>query len=324
MSDTINICQFAIHYIFTDDEHVMDAYRFNKCEYNLLGIIQELSRLIGVKVEVEVEPLAEGSLWSRLKLSTKDKKLIKLNLISGVLLSIMTQPVSAPLGKIADSAVEYIINGSYIHNLKKEKERLLLEKEIRELRDDSVEHATLNTQNKLRRKVSNFYAEAQNDRRISSIGFISSAGDSTDERRVNRSAFDAYIIKDTMEDEEVVTNVRIDILAPVLRKRKIKWQGVYNLSYIHFKLCDIEFKKSVLKGDVDFTGGTYIICDLRICTSVDNEGETKISGYEVLAVHSCGKDDHAPVETESERKRKQKNAIENSPTLFDFVDLNES
>lgn len=325
MAETINLCKVGIHYLFVDNAHNMDAYKFNKCEYNLLGIIQELSRLVGDSVEVNVEPLGVGSIWERLSLTTKDGKKIKLEWIAALLLACTTNPISKAFENIVDWAFEYIIDGSYIHSLKKEKERLELEKEIRELRADSVQHATITVQNKIKRKVSNFYSEAQKDNRVTSIGFISSVGKSDAmETLVNRSSFDAYIIKDTMEDDEILSDVRIDIIAPVLRKRKIKWQGVFNSNPIPFKLCDSEFKKSVLKGDVDFTGGTYIICDLRICTIVDNEGDTKIGGYEVIAVHSCGKDENPPIETENEKKRKQKKLIDNSPSLFDFDETSEA
>ena len=205
-------------------------------------------------------------------------------------------------------------------NLKKEKERLELEKEIRELREDSLRHATKDTQNKIKRKVSNFYSEAKRDPRISSIGFCSSVGNpESNPIVVNRNSFDEYIITDTMEDEETKYKVRIDIIAPVLRKRKIKWQGVFDSVPIAFKLSDTEFRNSVLKGDIDFTGGTYIICDLKVYTSVDREGETKISGYEVTEVQACGKDDNPPEITTAEIKRQNKRKAERSiPSLFDF------
>lgn len=217
-------------------------------------------------------------------------------------------------------AFEYIKDGSYIHNLKKEKERLELEKEIRDLREDSLRHATTDSQNKIKRKVSNFYSEAKKDLRISSIGFCSSVGNPLSAPVViNRDSFDNFIVTDTMDDEQSKSNVRIDIVAPVLRKRKIKWQGIYNSQQIPFRLCDADFKNSVLNGEIDFTGGTYIICDMIVHTSVDKEGETKISGYDVVAVHSCGKDDNPPEITKAERNREQKRKAQSSmPSLFDL------
>lgn len=151
------------------------------------------------------------------------------------------------------------------------------------MREDSLRHATKDTQNKIKRKVSNFYSEAKRDPRISSIGFCSSVGNpESNPIVVNRNSFDEYIITDTMEDEETKYKVRIDIIAPVLRKRKIKWQGVFDSVPIAFKLSDTEFRNSVLKGDIDFTGGTYIICDLKVYTSVDREARLKLVGMKLL------------------------------------------
>lgn len=314
------INNFNIHYLFSDDGHFMDAFIFNKCEYQLLGIIQEAKKIVNADIEVSVPPLSEGCLWSRLKFTTKDGKEIKLQWIIALVIALSVNPISATLENIANWAFEYIKDGSYIHNLKNEKERLELEKEIRDLREDSLRHATTDSQNKIKRKVSNFYSEAKKDPRISSIGFCSSVGNpSSAPVVIDRNSFDNFIITDTMEDEQIKSNVKIDIVAPVLRKRKIKWQGIYNSQQIPFRLSDVDFKNSVLNGEIDFTGGTYIICDLIVYTSVDKEGETKISGYDVVEVHSCGKDDNPPEITKAERNREQKRKAESSMTsLFDF------
>ena len=228
---------FNIHFLFSDDGHFMDAFIFNKCEYQILGIIQEAKRLVCADIEVSVEPLSEGSLWSRLKFTTKDGKEIRLQWVIALVIALSVNPLSTSLENVVNWAFEYIKDGSYIHNLKKEKERLELEKEIRELREDSLRHATTDAQNKIKRKVSNFYSEAKRDPRVSSIGFCSSIGNpSSAPVTIDRNSFDRFIITDSMEDEETKSNVRIDIVAPVLRKRKIKWQGIYNSQQIPFKL----------------------------------------------------------------------------------------
>ncbi|MCC8120355.1 MAG: hypothetical protein LIP09_16670 [Bacteroidales bacterium] len=263
--------------------------------------------------------LRGGSLWDRLKLTSKDGKHIKIEWILALSMAIFIHPVEKTFDNIIDYAIEYLKDGSYIHNLKEEKERLQLEKDIRELRQDSIEHAQTSVQNKLKRKVSNFYVAAQKDLRIAQIGFSSSAGN-PDRGEVNipRHSFDKFIIKDYLEDETFRQNVRIDIIAPVLLRRKNKWSGIYNGDTIYFTMTDIEFKKSVVEGEVVFTGGTYIICDLNICTAVNQEGETKVSGFEVVAVHDIGIDENPPSETKSERIRKQKAATYNAPSLFDL------
>ena len=161
--------RFNVHYVFSDEGHFMDAFIFNKCEYQLLGVIQEAQKIVGTDIEVSVQPLSEGSLWSRLKFTTKDGKEIKLQWMIALLIALSVTPLSKTFENVVDWAFEYLKDGSYIYNLKKEKERLELEKEIRELREDSLRHATKDTQNKIKRKVSNFYSEAKRDPRISSI-----------------------------------------------------------------------------------------------------------------------------------------------------------
>lgn len=316
---------FSIHYQFTDVEHYMDALIFNKCEYQLLGVIQEVKKVVGADIDVVVQPLTIGSLWSRLKLTSKDGKEVKLQWIIALVIALSVTPFGKTMENIADWAFEYIKDGANIRHLKTEKERLELEKEVRELREDSLKHANSEIQNKIKRKISNFYFEAKKEQRITNIGFCTSVGNpSSDQININRNSFDEFIITDTMEDESIIKDVRIDIIAPVLRKRKIKWHGIFKTQPIAFKLCDTEFKNSVLGGEIDFTGGTYIICDLKVYKSVDKEGETKISSYDVIEVHSCGKDGNPPEITVSEKKRQQQRKIEDSMgSLFDFEDETE-
>ena len=190
---------FNIHYQFNDVGHYMDAFIFNKCEYQLLGIILEVKKLVDADIEVTVQPLSEGSLWSRLSFSTKEGKEIKLNWVIALIIAITVNPLNKTTDNIIDWAFEYIKDGSYIHNLKLEKERLELEKEIRELREDSIKHSNKDSQNKLKRRVSNFYTEAKKDQRITSIGFCSSVGNPSSEQIViNRDSFDNFIINRTI------------------------------------------------------------------------------------------------------------------------------
>ena len=96
-----------------------------------------------------------------MKFTTKDGKEIKLQWVIALVIALSVNPLSTAFDNIVNWTFEYIKDGSYIHNLKKEKERLELEKEIRDLREDSLRHATTDSQNKIKRKVSNLYSEAK-------------------------------------------------------------------------------------------------------------------------------------------------------------------
>lgn len=310
-----------IHYQFTDNEHFMDAYTFNKCEYQILGIVREAAKLITYDVTINVEALEEGSIWERLKLTSKEGHHIKIEWIIAAAIGMIITPVGHTLKNAIDWGFEYLKDGAYIHSLKSEKERLQLEKDIRELRQDSLDNATPESENKIKRKVSNFYSEVKKDNRVVSVGFNSTVGEASQaELLIDRHDFDTYIISDNLEEEHLHTNVRIDIIAPVLKKGRTKWRGVFNGDPIPFLMKDVDFKKSVIGGSIVFTGGSYIVCDLNIYTSVDKEGETHISGYEVISVHSYGIDNQPSITTEGEKRRIKQRELENQPTLFDGLD----
>ena len=80
----------------------MDAFIFNKCEYQILGIIQEARKLVGTDIEVSVQPLSEGSLWSRLKFTTKDSKEIKLQWVIALVIALSVNPLSTAFDNIVN------------------------------------------------------------------------------------------------------------------------------------------------------------------------------------------------------------------------------
>lgn len=312
-----------VHYQFIDNEHFMDAVAFNKCECQLIGIIKEVARLVDVDVVVNVEALEQGSLWERLGICSTDKNHIKVELIIAFAVGVLMNPIGHTITNAIDRGFEYLKDGAYVTSLKSEKERLQLEKDIRDLCLDSLKNATSKAENKIRRKVSNFYSEAKKEERIVSVGFISSIGNpSKDVYKIAKCDFDSFILSDKLETVLQKDDVRIDIIAPVLSagRKKIKWVGMYDGRKIPFLMNDVDFRNAVIGGSVVFTGGSYIICDLDIHTSVNYEGDTNISGYEVVAVHCHGIDNFPPVIIGSEKKRRVKKQIDAQPSLFDGVE----
>jgi hypothetical protein len=51
-----------IHYWLEENSHLMDASVENKCNYEVLGIINEIAKLVSINVIIETEPLGEGGL----------------------------------------------------------------------------------------------------------------------------------------------------------------------------------------------------------------------------------------------------------------------
>lgn len=308
-----------IHYQFIDNEHFMNAFAFNKCEFQILSVIKEAAKLVKCDIVVNVEAVEIGSLWDRLKLTSQEGHHITVEWIIAIAIGAFINPIGHAFENAIDWGFEYIKDGSYIHSLKSEKERLQLENEIHKLRQDSLNNANVEVKNKIKRRVSNFYLEVQKEKRIKGIGFNSTIGKVPS---IDKADFDSYIISDGLEEEYSVSNICIDIIAPVLKPGRAKWRGLYNGEIISFSMKDVEFKKSVIAGSIVFTGGSYIVCDLNIYTEVDNEGETHISSYEVIAVHSYGINNQPPITTESERKRIKKNEVDNQPTLYSLWEKN--
>lgn len=54
--------RFEIHYYLANESHAMDAFVRNKCEAELLAILQEVCSILGASIKVETIPLEEGGL----------------------------------------------------------------------------------------------------------------------------------------------------------------------------------------------------------------------------------------------------------------------
>lgn len=83
-----------------------------------------------------------------------------------------------------------------------------------------------------------------------------------------------------MEDEKKPNSI-IEITAPVLNGKNIKWHGIYDEHPIHFNINDSVFTEKVLKREILFRNGFRINCLLTIKRKINNIGEIEI--YEYLA-----------------------------------------
>ena len=67
-----NFCILEVHYRFFDDSHTMDAFVQNKCESQLLGIVNEVAKLYKIALVIEVEPATEGGHTRRYRFSPRE------------------------------------------------------------------------------------------------------------------------------------------------------------------------------------------------------------------------------------------------------------
>src|SRR5688572_19965133 len=93
-TDTVMVQRLQIHYVFNDGSHSMDAYVKNRCEGELLKIVDEVCKALNVDLLVEITPIKEGGLTLNYDLSTlpRDTRLALATLIaSGFIQYFVTQ-----------------------------------------------------------------------------------------------------------------------------------------------------------------------------------------------------------------------------------------
>lgn len=297
----------------------MDAVIQNKCEYEFLGVLKEISAVFNVDIIIETEPLAGGGLRSWFKIISKEenkKATIKVAIIVALITSIITTPITTTISKITETLIENIFEDDEIKELEKEKIKL----EIENLKIDiKQKNLQLNHNNVIKKKKSNFYETLGKYPKVNKVSFTlenQSKVQISEEKIVVRKDFKNYILVSDDLDPIMADNTIIEIISPVLKKGKYKWVGIYNGDSISFNMKSKEFKILVQTGDIQFRNGTSIDCLLSINKKIDNEGIEKIVGYNVLRVNNYFENDR-PIEThEGKRYRKKKEAEKQQFNLF--------
>lgn len=309
-----------LHFYTEDGSHTMNAESLNRCVYEYLGIIKEVSSKFQVEVEVEAEALEEGGIRQWLKINLPSKQAFKAALILTLLVDIAKTPITTPFSVLVEKAIERILTPEEILKLEEEKTKAELEYQIAWYREETKKLAdTINT-NVISKKKSNFYTSAKECPKVNSVEFTYADENryTIEQTSVVRCDFDKFILaSDELEPKEIDDAI-IEIVSPVLKKGKYKWTGIYNGEVIQFSVKSNEFKTLVQTGMIAFKNGTSMKCKLRIKRKLDAEGNEKITGYEVRTVDATFENDK-PIETpEGKRKRQQKEADEMQLKLFDF------
>jgi len=305
-----------IHYWFNDSSHSMNAYVENKCEYELLGIIKEISKIYNVDISIETEPLGSGGLRKWLKVVSKDENK-NATITTAFIVFLLTNILLTPLTKITENLIDKLFEDTELTELQKEKLRL----EINELRENASSEAEYIEQNSLiKKKKSNFYESLENYNKVKKVSYTVSNEEKdkkSKEKFVDRVEFKKYILTSDDLDPIKIEKAEIEIISPVLKKGKYKWTGYYEGEPISFSMQSNEFKTLVQTGEIEFKNGSSINCSLTIKRKIDNEGIEKIVGYDVERVNFYFQNDE-PIETsEGKHHRKVKEAEKNQTNLFD-------
>lgn len=307
-----------VHYWFNDNTHLMDAFIQNRCEYEFLGIIKEISNTFKIEIIVETEPLENGGLRRWFKLASKEenkKATITTAIVTALLTTILVTPLSTTITELTEKAIEKIFEDPELKDLEKQKLKLEIEKLKQET---GYNIQTLDRNNVVKKKKSNFYDSLDKYQKVDEVTFILADNNKKpiEEKTVPRATFKEFIlVTDELEPEDY-DDIVIEIISPVLKKGNYKWMGIYKGEPVPFSMKSKEFKELVQKGEVQFKNGTSINCSLTIKKKIDNEGLEKITNIEVNRVNHYFENDK-PIETpEGKTHRKKKEAEKQQLNLF--------
>ncbi|MBE9466728.1 MAG: hypothetical protein IMY72_00230 [Bacteroidetes bacterium] len=285
--------KLELHYYLENESHAMDAFVKNKAESEVLKILTEVSELLELDLSFELEAIQEGGIREFIKFLSKKKnrkKILPILTFIGGILSVV----------IADVSSDYLKKDKEYENLKKEEIKLNIRKLKQELEEDNLSEndttviinnivLVLSNSDKVKFHKSNFYSTLLKESKIEKISTTEldeNYNPISKENIVLRENFRSFIIESNKVESEIIDNATIEIVSPVFKAGKTKWKGFYDSRSFSFSLNDQEFKKSVLNKEYSFTSGTMLKCTLEVEKEMDNEGDIKITGYNVFDVQS--------------------------------------
>jgi len=268
-----------LHYWIGNELHNMDAFVQNRCEYEFLGLINEVAAIFKTEIIVETEPLAKGGLKRVYKVISKaegKKAVITTAVITSLAISIIVTPITSTITKIIDNTIDKIFEDNETKDLQDEKTRLEIEKLKQDIKIDS--HRLIQNNN-IQLKQFNFYQQLENYGKIEKVSFVTEDELQTkvsDEIFVEAEKYKEFkTIKEFNlgqaialpkayryeEAEEVVTEIKdatIEIKSPDFSSASNKWKGVYNGKSITFRITSSEFNNLVQQSAIPFRKGAKI------------------------------------------------------------------
>jgi hypothetical protein len=281
--------KLELHYYLEGGVHSMDAFVKNRSEAELLKILKEVSETLNIKVKFESEALKEGGVLDYIKVLTSPEVLPFLTFFGGIFSNVLTKTIS-----------DYLNTDQEKVKIDKEEAKLRirkLQKELGETEDEEQQKVIVQSMifgfldlDKIKMFKSKFYSallEESKVTRISSNQLDENNQQLAEDKIVTRPEFKKFIIdKIPLESEEIV-EAYVEIVAPVLSMKKIKWRGIYDEKPISFKMLDKVFQEDVFKRVHSFSNGDAIKCTLEFEKEVDDEGNekvTNINAYDVTEV----------------------------------------
>lgn len=292
-----NRLELHYHFVDSDSSHSMDAVIRNKCEHELLQIVNTISREINVQIKIETEAHEEGGLIEFYTFfgSAEGQAITAIANIAVTTLGILISRIPLRKSKLDRQEQQLSIEEK---RLNIEAQKLNIESLQKELETKKIETTNINIEKfeyiinsniKILKYKSNFYKTLYNYpkvKRLSAVRLDANKKQIEEPRFIDRSDFDKFILEsDNLEpitDESAI----IEIISPVLKKGKYKWRGIYDklVQPIEFSMTDKEFKEDILRDGISFKSGTFIDCILQISRKIDDLGNIFNSNYSVLTV----------------------------------------
>lgn len=315
-----NESTLELHYWFNDNSHTMNAIIQNKCEFEFLGIINEIANIFGEKIIIETEPIGEGGLIRWFKIKTKSNEstsALKGAIIGALATAIFVTPISTALTKTTEILIDKIFENEDDKKYDDEKKQL----ELENLKlDVNLKRQQLHKNNVVTKKKSNFFELLEKYPKVKkvSVDITDKTGMKlSEEKTVERNNFKNFILVSDKLEPDYIEDAVIEIISPVLKKGDYKWRGIYDGETVSFTMNSNEFKTLIQTGKIEFKNGSSIRCLLKIDKSLNNEGTEQISGYTIKRVDKYFENDK-PIETpEGKNHRQKREADENQYGMFD-------
>ena len=276
--------RLELHYYLSSESHSMDAYVRNKCELEILAIIQEIAEIAGVEFKLETEAYVEGGLKEAWKAIGENGTQIAV-VMSAAAIVISLLPSLDFEGKALQNELTRLSIEEKNLTIQKLKQELGQNKPSKDAAQALSDIA--NDSFKILVRKSNFYKSLSNYPKVEKVGLSPLSKDRTplaEELIVERKEFRRFILSSNKLPPEAVDNAEIEIVAPVIHEGNFQWKGIYNEETIPFRMNDVEFQEAVLRKDISFQNGSTIICALSIHKKLDEVGEVVITGYSVDTV----------------------------------------
>lgn len=308
--------KLQMHYYLENGSHSMDAIARNKCESEVLAIVQEIAKVLNTQIVIEAEAWKEGGLRDIWAFTNANAAVISVIVsIAGIVISRI--PTTDPeLEQLQKEDLKLSILERRI-NLAK------LQKEVEEdkVTQDTVEKVAslVDTNYKVVTRKSNFYKQLNNTPKITKVGIngLDKEGEEAfKEAMVQRSDFKRFILHSNSLPVQIEDNAVIEIISPVLRNGRHKWKGIYKGESISFSMNEQDFKRDVLSEQISFTHGAAIKCVLHIHRKLDEVGDVVVTGYSVDTVIENGQESVFQETMQGKKYRHQKALKDAQQDLF--------